>query len=118
MSIRLRRDVAATWTRKKKTFENLKRFPKTKTFVEPCPKSTSNDDVLILRRDSEVRRDVIEVSFEKLSSPSSSDAERGSSNEFFGGCVTRPNEELVDAWQSKSLRENENTAFEIVSKYF
>ena len=72
----------------------------------------------ILRRDSEVRRDVVEVSFEKLSSPSSSDAERGSSNEVFGGYVTCPNEELVDAWQSKSLRENENTVFETVSKYF
>jgi len=88
VSIRLRCDVAAASTRKKKTLKKIKRFPKTKTFVEPCPKSTSKDDVSILRRDSEVRRDVVEVSFEKLSSPSSSDAERSSSNKV-----------LEDAWR-------------------
>ena len=81
---------------------------------KPCLKLTSDNGVSILRRDSEEKRDVAEGSIEKLSSISSSDAERDSSNKVFGGCVTRSKGELVDARQIKLFRENENTVLKTV----
>ena len=72
--------------------------------------------MLMLFCDSEERRDVVEVSIEKLSSTSLSDAERDFLNKLVGKQLTRSKGELVDTWQSKSLRENESTVFETVSK--
>ena len=91
-----------------------------KTLVrhKPCSKLMSNDNVSMLHRDSKKRRDVVEVFIEKLSSTSSLDAERDSLNKVFGRCVTRSNRESVDAWQSKSLQENDNTVFKTVSRNF
>ena len=77
-----------------KKAHTLKRFAKTKRFVghEPFSKSASDDDVSLLRCYSEERRDVVEVSIEKLSSTSSSDTERDSLNNVSGGCVTSSKE--------------------------
>ena len=53
---------------------------------KPCLKLTSDNGVSILCHDSEEKRDVVEVSIEKLSSISASDTERDSSNKVFGVC--------------------------------